>query len=421
MALPTRKLEDLIEALIDYRGRTPTKTQSGVRLITAKVIKGGRITDTSFEYIAEDDYVSVMRRGIPRQGDILITTEAPMGEVAQLRMVEPIALAQRVILLRSNPAVMDQAYMFYALQSPFVQAELAKRATGTTVLGIKQRELRKIEIPWYPLSTQRRVGSLLSAYGELIENNTRRIVILEQMARALYREWFVEFRHPEGAGSEGGVARRKGVRAGWRHGKLSNFVTLSKGKSYRGSELVESGGLPFVNLKCFVRDGGFRRDGLKCFLGEYRADHCVGWGDIIMAVTDMTQERRIIARAARMPRISAPHALMSLDVVKLAPNEPEEVEYFYAMLRFSGFSDEIKQHANGANVLHLNPARILDYVADHPPLDIAKQFSAVLRPMLDMSDVLAAQTEKLKATRDLLLPRLISGELDVSRLPDPGA
>src|SRR5947208_2913921 len=95
-----RSIGDLIESLIDYRGKTPPKSDSGVPLITAKVIKGGVILDEPREYIADGIFDAWMRRGLPRTGDILITTEAPLGEVAQVGEDARIALAQRVILLR---------------------------------------------------------------------------------------------------------------------------------------------------------------------------------------------------------------------------------------------------------------------------------------------------------------------------------
>ena len=102
MPVPTARLEDVIVTLIDYRGKTPTKTTSGVRLITAKVIKDGFVNDSSCEYLAEEEYDSWMRRGLPKLGDLLMTTEAPLGEVARITD-ERVALAQRVILLRANP------------------------------------------------------------------------------------------------------------------------------------------------------------------------------------------------------------------------------------------------------------------------------------------------------------------------------
>ena len=160
------------------------------------MIKNGTVDESRLEFISEDTYSTWMRRGMPQTHDVLLTTEAPLGEVAMLRGSERIALAQRVILLRAAPDKVDPTYLFAAMRAPLVQARLQARATGTTVLGIKQSELRKVEIPVPPMGAQKFIGSTISAYDELIENNTRRIKILEEMAQSIYKEWFVNFRYP---------------------------------------------------------------------------------------------------------------------------------------------------------------------------------------------------------------------------------
>jgi hypothetical protein len=122
-------IEDCMAAIIDYRGKSPQKTSSGVPLITAKVVKGGRILPPD-EFIAFGDYDSWMRRGLPEPGDVVITTEAPLGEVGQIGL-EKVALAQRLIVLRGKPNLLDNTYLKFALQSRFVQAQLhATRATA---------------------------------------------------------------------------------------------------------------------------------------------------------------------------------------------------------------------------------------------------------------------------------------------------
>ena len=109
----TLTIDEATERLIDYRGKTPTKTTSGIKLITAKVIKDGRILDERSEYIASDFYDQWMRRGLPQRHDVLITTEAPMGEVAILKNSERVALAQRVILLRADERIVHSRYLFW--------------------------------------------------------------------------------------------------------------------------------------------------------------------------------------------------------------------------------------------------------------------------------------------------------------------
>lgn len=184
-------LEEAMDAIIDYRGKTPTKTTSGIPLITAKIVKNGRIEPTQ-EYIAEADYDSWMRRGIPQKGDVVLTTEAPLGEVAQLNG-DKIALAQRIITLRGKAGLLDSDFLKFLLQSNSVQHQLDGRASGTTVSGIKQSELRQILLSFPPLPEQKAIAHILGSLDDKIELNRRMNATLEGMAQALFKSWFVDF------------------------------------------------------------------------------------------------------------------------------------------------------------------------------------------------------------------------------------
>jgi type I restriction enzyme S subunit len=180
-----------MDAIIDYRGKTPKKTDSGIPLITAKIIKNGRIQEVN-EFIAEGDYDSWMRRGIPKAGDIVLTTEAPLGEVAQLDD-RRIALAQRVITLRGKKGLLNNDYLKYLLQSNDIQHQLDGRGTGTTVKGIKQSELREVILKFPDLPVQESVAFILKTLDGKIENNRRTNQTLELMAQTLFKSWFVDF------------------------------------------------------------------------------------------------------------------------------------------------------------------------------------------------------------------------------------
>lgn len=186
-----KTLEDCMEAIIDYRGKTPEKTSFGIPLITAKIVKDGQINNIQ-EYIAIKDYDSWMRRGLPEPGDIVMTTEAPLGEIAQLDN-RKVALGQRLITLRGNPTILNNNYLKFLMQSSFVQNQLHERATGTTVLGIKQSELRKINLVIPPLSEQKAIAHILSSLDDKIELNRQMNETLEAMARAIFKSWFVDF------------------------------------------------------------------------------------------------------------------------------------------------------------------------------------------------------------------------------------
>jgi len=183
--------EDCMDAIIDYRGKTPKKTTFGIPLITAKIIKNGAIQPVT-EFIAEDDYDSWMRRGIPMEGDVVLTTEAPLGEVAQLDK-RKVALAQRVITLRGKTDFLDNTFLKYLLISNDVQHQLDGRGTGTTVKGIKQSELRKVELPIPEFNTQLSIAKILVDLDNKIYLNQQTNQTLEKMAQTLFKSWFVDF------------------------------------------------------------------------------------------------------------------------------------------------------------------------------------------------------------------------------------
>ena len=146
-----------LEPIVDYRGKTPTKTESGVFLVTARNIKNGVIDySLSQEFISESDYEEVMRRGAPKIGDVLFTTEAPLGEVAQIDD-ETIALAQRIIKFRGLPDFIDNAYLKLFLQSSPFQQGLMTFATGSTALGIKSDRLGYLRQLIPPISEQQKI------------------------------------------------------------------------------------------------------------------------------------------------------------------------------------------------------------------------------------------------------------------------
>lgn len=132
--------------LIDYRGRTPEKTEGGVRLITAKNVKLGYLQLEPQEFIAEDNYESWMTRGIPNYGDVIFTTEAPLANVAQIDTDEKLAFAQRIIVMQPNRTKLNPTFLKYMLLSGPIRKRILEKGTGATVVGIKSSLLKKITI-----------------------------------------------------------------------------------------------------------------------------------------------------------------------------------------------------------------------------------------------------------------------------------
>jgi type I restriction enzyme S subunit len=171
---------------IDYRGRTPEKTASGLRLITAKNVKMGFLQMEPLEFIAPETYESWMTRGIPQMGDVLFTTEAPLANVAQLDTSEKVVFAQRIIVLQPHQSNIDRTFLKYLLLSDVTQRRIHEKGTGATVKGIKASLLKTIEIAFPPLPEQQRIVGILDEAFDGIATAKANAERNLQNARALF-------------------------------------------------------------------------------------------------------------------------------------------------------------------------------------------------------------------------------------------
>ncbi len=170
---------------VDYRGKTPTKTEDGIFLVTAKNVKDGYIDyEASKEYISDEDYEEVMHRGTPKLGDVLITTEAPCGNVAQVNRTD-IALAQRIIKYRGHENVIDNTFLKHYLLAPEFQTILMAKSSGGTVKGIKGSILHQQEVKYPQYEEQVRIGNYLDNLDNLITLHQRKSYELHHVMKWL--------------------------------------------------------------------------------------------------------------------------------------------------------------------------------------------------------------------------------------------
>ena len=421
---PILPLENCLDALIDYRGKTPEKTDSGVPLVTAKIIKGGRI-EKPFEFIASEAYDSWMRRGIPRAGDVVLTTEAPLGEVAQLGR-ERVALAQRVVTLRGKSGLLDSTYLLYLLQTEEMQEQLKARATGTTVLGIKQSELRKISVLLPPIGMQRSSASVLAALDERIDILRETNTTLEAIAQALFKSWFVDF--------DPVYAKQQGIApAGMDDATAALF---SDGFSAEG-------GLPNGWKMCLVRevvegiyDGPHatppEADDGPVFLGiKNLTGTTLDMSEIRhIAESDWQQwTRRVLPRAgdivfsyeatlgyfALIPPNMRCYLGRRLALIRPAIKDGAGHFWFHQFVA-EPFTRLLDKHTiQGATVNRIALKEFPSYAVLNPPLAVQLAFDRIVAPLWSRIHENQAQAKTLATLRDTLLPRLISGQL---RLPE---
>lgn len=308
-------LGEIAHVTSGYSFKSEEFMDSGVPVIKINNIRDGFI-DISDAQCVDEKFLELEERHHIKDGDVLISLTGShitqpgsvVGRIARYTNQQIALLNQRAgkfsILDENN---CDKQFLFYLLSTSNYRRSFALLAHGAaSQANISPRDVEKIEIELPPLPVQRHIADILSSYDDLIENNTRRIRILEQMAQAIYQEWF-------------GAVDEKSLPKNWQLVKVGDIADLHRGRSYGSDNLVEDGGLPFLNLKCLARDGGFRPDGLKWYKGIFKENQTATAGEIIMGLTDMTQERRIVARAARVPKMGIDLFVMSMDLLKISP------------------------------------------------------------------------------------------------------
>lgn len=406
MGFERRPLEEIVEDILDRRGVTPTKlggefVSSGHRVISAKLIKDGQIALESDEprFISSDMYARWMKAPLKR-GDVIMTSEAPLGELAYLDESTDWVLGQRLFAIRPRKEVIRGRFLYYALASPVVRDAIFSRASGSTVQGIRQAELRKVEIPVPPMSVQLEVESLLGALDERIDSLRKSSSVCETIAQAMFKSWFVDFdpvrakaegREPEGMDaataalfpSELEASELGPIPKGWTAGRLADVVELKYGKSLRAADrnngeipVYGSGGVTGFHDKPLI-------EGPTVIVGRKGTVGSIYWESF---------------------------ACFPIDTVFYV--EPKRSLHFaYFALQRAGL-DGLNTDA-AVPGLNRNNAYRQPVVIPPPELIHAWDvFAGALRSRIDTSQVHAANLSQL---RDALLPRLISGKL---RLPE---
>lgn len=184
------ELSSCLDAIIDYRGKAPPKSDSGVPLITARNVRFGWLDMTVDEYIPEDQYESWMSRGVPRAGDVLFTTEAPLANVAHFPATGKFALGQRLLTLRANPDKSFPEFLFQSLLGPKMQEEIHFRSTGSTAKGIKSSVFVTIRFCHPGLQEQQRIAECLSTLDAQIAAQSERLAALRTHKKGLMQQLF---------------------------------------------------------------------------------------------------------------------------------------------------------------------------------------------------------------------------------------
>lgn len=392
-------LEDVCELIADCPHTTAPDEGKGYPLIRTPNVGKGRLLLEGVHRVSKDIYDKRNMRAIPRKDDIIFAREAPAGNAALIREGQEVCLGQRTVLIRPDCEKVFPEYLVYYLLAPEQQYKLLGTANGATVAHVNLPVIRKMPIELPDIDVQQKIAGYISIYDDLIENNQRQIKLLEEAAQRLYKEWFVDFKFPEYEK----VSIKDNVPEEWTKERIDSRIELLSGYAFKSTEFDSSGEYKIVTIKN-VKDGQFDGDNVSRIIEipDRMPEHCkLGNGDILLSLT---------GNVGRVCIVNGEKYLLNQRVAKLKSDMPA---FTYCLFRSRDLFVEMNNLANGAAQQNLSPIRTGKIEVLFPTKGLISLFEKNVQPMIDRIIVLNKEIVKLKKTRDVILPKLMSGKIEV--------
>ena len=419
-------LNSLCLLVVDCPHATPKWTKEGFVVLRNQNIKGGRLDLTAPSYTDETHYLGRIRRADPQEGDIVITREAPMGEVCQIPASLKCCLGQRQVLLRPDPNKVDSRFFLYALQSTYVQQQIAwNEGTGSTVSNLRIPVLEALKVPTPPIKVQRDVALILGSIDDRIALLRETNATLEAIAQALFKSWFVDFdpvrARAEGLEPEGMDATTAAlfpdrfdeselglVPKGWRVRGIDEACELGRGSSPRPIQQFMGGDVPWIKIAdATASDGMFVFETKEMIIKDgVKNSVKVQPGDLIMSNSASCG----ITVFVELDGCIHDGWLYFKNYQFINKN------FLFFWLR--KIADHLVHIADGSVQKNLNIALVSSQKIICPSADVLQAFEIIAGPLLGRVRENCIQARALTQLRDTLLPRLISGQL---RLPEAEA
>lgn len=396
------KLGQVADLINGDRGKNyPSQSHrvaEGIPFINAGHLDSGLVRLDSMDYITEERF-KLLRGGRVQRDDILLCIRGTLGRVAIATAdVVPAAIASSLVIIRPGHDVVPR-FLLALLSSPRGQQMISSYDNGAAQPNVGARDVARLEIHLPPLGTQQKIAAILAAYDDLIERNRLRVKLLEEMARRIYHEWFVEFRFPgEGGGTL--VASELGLMPeGWSVSPLSSLARITMGQSPPSSAYNTRGlGLPF-HQGVGSYGPNFPIHNVYSSAGTRIAEP----GDILVSVRapvgriNLADRRLILGRGLCAIRAGEARRGFLWQALRLFFREED------IMGGGSIFQSVTKRDMEGLRL-------------PWPGRTLAGNFSDISEPIWDQLHSLTSEVANLRSTRDLLLPKLVSGAIDVTDL-----
>ena len=382
-------LNDICEFIVDCPHSTAPDEGEGYPIIRTPNVGRGRLILDGVQRVSKATYDKRNIRAVPQKDDIIFAREAPAGNAAIIRTGQEVCLGQRTVLIRPDKKKVCPQFLAYYILAPKQQYELLGTANGATVAHVNIPIIRNMPVNLPKIEIQERIAEILSSYDDLIENNKKQIKLLEEAAERLYREWFVDLHFPRYENTE----IIDGVPEGWKRKRLIDIADIQYGYAFDGSKFNDmKKGIPIVRIRNIP--AGITSDYTT---EETEEKYLIGNGDIIVG---MDGEFHINSW-------SGDNAYLVQRTCCFRPKKKEMQGWLLWAIR-----KPIKYYEKtivGATVSHLGKKHIdaIDLLAGPDELYVP------FRNCFDKRQSLLNQNVLLLEARDRLLPRLMSGEVEV--------
>lgn len=394
------KLKDICSSISDGDHQAPPKATKGVPFVTISNITNINQFDFSNTmFVPQEYYDGLDSKRKAQEGDILYSVVGSFGIPVYIKEATPFVFQRHIAILRPNADKIVPGFLYYAMLNRDFYMKADAVALGAAQRTISLTALRNMEIEIPHIEVQKKIVKVLSSYDNLIENNQKQIKLLEEAAQRLYKEWFVDLRFP---GHED-VAIVDDAPEGWTEDTIDSKIDLLSGYAFKSSEFNDEGIYKIVTIKN-VKDGQFDGDNVSRMIDipTKMPEHCkLSDGDILLSLT---------GNVGRVCIVHGDNYLLNQRVGKIKSNNST---YVYCLFRSKDMFDEMNNLANGAAQQNLSPIRTGKIKVVFPTDELIDAFEEIVSPMIEKITMLNKIMLLLSQARDRLLPKLMSGEIEV--------
>ena len=405
MSWKREKLKNVCEFIDGDRGKNYPSNGELFDNGDCLFLNTGNVTATGFDFTScqfiADEKDRALRKGKLLRGDVVLTTRGTLGHVAYYSDAIPfdrIRINSGMLIARSSVHLLPN-YLFYAFRDPMFQAMIDGVRSGSAQPQLPAKTLKEMTIPVPTLEEQKRIADILSAYDKLIENNRTQIALLEEAAQRLYKEWFVDLRFP---GHET-TPIHDGLPEGWRNGLLGDIVSFVSGYAFKSSSFSKEGNYKVVTIKN-VLDGKFDGNGMDLIidLPKNMTSECIlHQGDILISLT---------GNVGRVCLVIGENCLLNQRVAKI---KTRAKAFTYCFFRLKATKALLENMSSGTAQKNLSTVKALQMSIMIPDERLIRLFELNAKPLLDAIVNLESQIEYTREACDRLLPKLMSGEIEV--------